>query len=250
MIKKVLIVSLLVMLSACSTLQNGLKNYVQQPEVTYKSISVGKVSMDAIELNPTVNIANKNSFSIPVSAVTYGLSLNNKQMLTGQSNDIGTLPANVDKDVNLSLVLTKESLGALQQLLFKEKKLEYLVKGSVTAMGIAIPFQKSATLYAPEIKIRDFKVVNATFNQLDILLSVDVDNQNNFSLPLDTLSYSVSSGSKALFNGNLKNNKIAAGKNNIELPLSIKPNDLYTSVFGMMANPKLPLHFEVNSPLF
>ncbi len=206
--------------------------------------------MDGIELNPTLNIANKNSFSIPISAVSYDLSLNNKQMLAGQSQEIGTLPANANKDVTLSLNLTKESLSALQQLLFKEKKLDYQVKGSVQTMGLAIPFEKSATLYAPEIKIRDVKVVNASFSQLDILLSVDVDNQNNFSLPLETLSYSVSTGDKALFNGDLKNNKIASGKNSLELPLSVKPNDLFSSLFSMMANPKLPLHFEVSSPLF
>ncbi len=79
---------------------------------------------------------------------------------------------------------------------------------------------------------------------------MDIDNQNNFVLPLETLSYSVSSGNKALFNGDLKNNKLAEGKNNLQLPLSIKPNDLFSSVFGMLASPKLPLHFEVKSPLF
>ncbi|HEY5715893.1 MAG TPA: LEA type 2 family protein [Psychromonas sp.] len=250
MIKKILVVSLLVMLSACSSLQKELKNYVQQPEVNYKSIAVGKVSMDGIELNPTVNIANNNSFSIPINAVTYNLSLNNKQMLAGQSEEIGTLPAKANKDVTLSLNLSKESLSSLQQLLFEEKKLDYQVKGSVKTMGLAIPFEKSATLYAPEISIRDIKVVNASFSQLDILLSVDVDNQNNFSLPLETLSYSVSSNNKALFNGDIKNNKIAEGKNNLQLPLSIKPNDLFSSVFGLLASPKLPLHFEVKSPLF
>jgi LEA14-like dessication related protein len=250
MIKKLLVVTILVMISACSTLQNELKNYVKQPEVTYKSISVGKVSMDVIELNPTFNIANKNEFPIPIDVVTYELSLNNKKMLAGETKEIGTLPANNAKDVTLALDLTQETLTSLQQLLFKDKKLDYQVKGSVKAMGLAIPFEKSATLYVPEIKISDVQVINASFSQLDILLSVDVDNQNAFSLPLETLNYSVSSGGKALFKGDIKNHKIAQGKNNIQLPLSIKPNDLFTSVFGLLLSPELPLHFEINSPLF
>ena len=250
MIKKLLAVSLLVMVSACSTVQKELKNYVQQPEVTYKSMSVGQVSMDGIVLNPTLNIANKNRFVLPISAVTYQLSLNNKQMLAGQSEEIGTLPANANKDVTLSLDLTKETLSALQQLLFKDKKLDYQVKGSVKTMGLTIPFEQSATLYAPKISIGDIKIVHASFKQLDILLSVDVDNQNDFTLPLETLSYSVSSANKVLLNGDLKNNKIAAGKNNLQLPLSIKPSDLFSSVFALLANPKLPLHVEVKSPLF
>lgn len=249
-IKKLLVIAAIVLMSACSTLQQELKNYVKQPEVTYKSISVGKISMDTIELNPTFNVANKNAYSIPIDTVNYELSLNNKKMLVGETNKVGTLPANSAKDIILSLALTQETLTALQQLLFKDKKLDYQVKGSVTAMGLAIPFEQSATLYVPEIKISDLQVVKASFNQVDILLSIDVDNQNSFNLPLETLNYSVSSGGKALFSGDLKNHKIAQGQNTIQLPLSIKLNELFSSVFSLLSNPELPLHFEVKSPLF
>jgi LEA14-like dessication related protein len=250
MIKNLIVVAMVVMVSACTTLQNELKNYVQQPEVSYKSIAVGKVSMSAIELNPTFNIANKNNFSIPIDAVTYDLAFNNQTMLAGETKSIGSLPANNAKDVTLSLDLTKETLTSLQQLLFKNKKLDYRVKGGVKAMGLTIPFEKSATLYVPEISIKDVKIVNSSFSQLDILLSVDLDNQNEFALPLDMLNYTVSSNGKTLFKGDLKNTKISTGKNNIQLPLSIKPNDLFGSMFGLLSNPTLPLHFEISSPMF
>lgn len=250
MSKNLIAVLIVVMLSACTTLQNELKNYVQRPEVSYKSISVGKVSMSAIELNPTFNIANNNNFSIPIDAVAYDLSFNNKKMLAGETKSIGTLPANNAKDVTLSLDLTDETLTSLQQLLFKDKKLDYLVKGGVKTMGLTIPFEKSATLYVPEISIKDVKIVNGGFSQLDILLSVDLDNPNEFALPLGLLNYTVSSNGKTLFKGDLENNKISTGKNNIQLPLTIKPSDLFGSVFGLMSSPTIPLHFEISSPMF
>jgi LEA14-like dessication related protein len=238
------------MVSACTTLQKELKNYVKQPEVSYKSISIGKVSMSIIELNPTFNIANNNNFSIPIDSVAYDLSFNNKKMLAGETKAIGSLPANNDKDVTLLLALTEETLTSLQQLLFKDKKLDYRVKGAVKTMGLTIPFEKSATLYVPEISIKEVKIVNGSFSQLDILLSVDLDNPNQFVLPLGVLNYSVSSGGKTLFIGDLNNNKIRTGKNNIQLPLSIKPGELFSSAFGLMSNPTLPLHFEISSPMF
>jgi LEA14-like dessication related protein len=250
MSKNLIAVLMVVMLSACTTLQNELKNYVQQPEVSYKSISVGKVSMSAIELNPTFNIANNNNFSIPIDAVAYDLSFNNKQMLAGETKAIGTLPANDAKDVTLSLDLTDETLTSLQQLLFKDKKLDYLVKGGVTTMGLTIPFEQSATLYVPEISIKDVEIVNGSFSQLDILLSVDLDNPNEFTLPLGLLNYTVSSKGKTLFTGDLENNKISTGKNNIQLPLTINPSDLFGSMFGLMSSPTIPLHFEISSPMF
>ncbi|MFT6927067.1 MAG: LEA14-like dessication related protein [Psychromonas sp.] len=250
MIKNLIAVLLVVMVSACTTLQQGLKNYVKQPEVSYKSISIGKVSMSAIELNPTFNIANNNNFSLPIDAVTYDLSFNNKKMLAGETESIGTLPANDAKDVTLSLDLTDETLTSLQQLLFKDKKLDYVVKGAVKTMGLTIPFEKSATLYVPDVSIKDVKIVNGSFSQLDILLSVDLDNPNDFTLPLGMLNYTVSSNGKTLFKGDLENNKIGSGQNNIQLPLTIKPGDLFGSAFSLMSNPKLPLHFEISSPMF
>ena len=117
-------------------------------------------------------------------------------------------------------------------------------------MGLTIPFEKSATLYVPEISIKDVKIVNGGFSQLDILLSVDLDNPNEFALPLGMLNYTVSSKGKTLFKGDLENNKISTGKNNIQLPLTIKSSDLFGSVFGMMSSPTIPLHFELSSPMF
>jgi LEA14-like dessication related protein len=250
MIKKLLVITMVVIISACSTLQKELSNYVKEPEVTYKSIAVGKMSMQAIELIPTFNVANKNNFSLPINAISYELLLNNKQMLAGESDDIGTLSANGEKDVSLSLDLTQETLTSLQQLLFKDKKLDYQIKGDVKAMGVTIPFEKSATLYVPQVKINDLQVNSATFNELDIVLSVDIDNQNDFSLPLEDVNYSVSSQGKMLFKGGLESQRIAQGKNTINLPLKLKPSDLFSNIFTLLLSPELPLKFEITTPMF
>jgi len=248
--KKLVVIALVFLVSACSSLQEELKNYVKQPEVTYKSISVGKVSMDLLELTPTFNVANPNAFSIPVDTISYELSLNNEKMLEGESAEIGTLPASGDKDVTLSIGLTQETLTSLQQLLFKDKKLDYQIKGSVEAMNIPIPFEESGTLYVPDITVRELKVANASFEKLEFLLSVDIENKNDFSLPLEDVSYAVSSEGKALFSGALKTTQIAQGSNNIEIPVSIKPSELFGSMFSLLLNPELPLHFEITTPLF
>lgn len=250
MIKKLLAITLLLQISACANLQQEINKFVKQPEVTYQSISVGKVSMQGIELNPTFKIDNNNSFAIPVDVVSYDFTLNDKKMFAGETQAIGSLAANNSKDVTLSIDLTQETLASFQQLLVKDKKLDYQVKGSVKAMGLVVPFEKSDTLYVPDISVADVKVVNASLSDLQLLLSIDVDNQNNFSLPLETLNYSVSTGGQFLFDGALNNQQISQGKNNIQLPLSIKLDTIFTSVFSILANPELPLHIEINSPLF
>tara|TARA_R110001583_G_scaffold38455_2_gene124284 strand:+ start:1749 stop:2543 length:795 start_codon:yes stop_codon:yes gene_type:complete len=250
MIKKLLAVAMLLSISACATLQEEINKFVKQPEVTYQSISVGKIAMDGIELNPTFNINNSNDFAIPVDIVSYDFTFNNRKIFSGETAEIGTLPAKDNKDVMLSINLNQETLASLQQLLLTDKKLDYQIKGSVKAMGLVLPFEKSDTFYIPEISIADVKVVNANLSQLNVLLSIDVNNQNDFGLPLETLDYSVSTGNQLLFSGALNNQSISQGKNNIQLPLSIKLNSIFNSVFDILANPQLPLHFEIKSPVF
>ena len=250
MFKKLLFVSSLAALSACSTLLDVAKDYVKQPEVTYKSISIGEVSTDRIALNPTFNVLNTNSFAMPVDNVSYELSLNNKKLVEGETDAIGTLPANSDKDVKLAFELTQDSLTALQQLLFKENQLDYQVKGSVNTMGLAIPFEQSSTLYVPEVSIADLEVINADFDKLDLVLTLAINNKNDFSLPLEDVNYAVSSNGSDLFSGALTSQKITEGASTITLPLIVKPSDMFSNVFALLMSPELPLHFEITSPLF
>jgi len=250
MIKKILVGALVLTTTACTTLQHELKNYLNKPVVNYKSITVGQLAIDSIELNPTFNVLNKNAFPIPINAATYELFLNNDKVLDGTTNSIGTLPANQNKDVTLSLNLTEETLISLQHILLRDKKIDYQVKGNVNIMGLPILFEKSDTLYVPELEVVDMQVVSANFTQLDIMLKLEINNINNFNLPLENIHYSVSSNRNILFNGDIKDQDIAKGSNIIELPLSIKPNTLFTNIFALINNPVLPLHFEINTPLF
>lgn len=250
MCKKLLSVALVVILSACSTLQKELNHYIQKPTVSYKSMAVGDISMQEIKLSPTFSVANKNNFALAINSVSYELFLNNKKMLAGESAEIGALPAQAEKDITLSVVLNQETMASLQQLLFKHKKLDYKIQGKVATMGLTIPFESAATLYVPEIKVADLTVERATFTQLNITLIVEIENQNRFTLPLNDIHYSLSSQGKRLFQGELQNQKIVQGKNNLQLPLTIRPNELFNNLFALLLNPELPLTFTIESPLF
>jgi len=250
MIKKLFIGVVMLTTTGCTTLQQELKHYLNKPSVNYKSISVGKIAIDAVELNPTFNVMNNNAFPIPINTASYTLSLNNKQVLTGVTNNIGTLPANQNKDFTLPITLTKDTLLSLQHILLKNKQLDYEVEGYVDVMGLTIPFEQSNTLFVPELDVIDMKVLNANFTQLDILLKLRVSNPNAFNLPLDDIHYTVSSNRNILFSGDINDQNIKAGNNTIELPLSIKPNKLFNNIFALLNSPVLPLHFEINTPLF
>ena len=250
MIRKLLVSVLILTTTACTTFQHQFKNYLNKPEVSYKSVSIKKLAIDAIEFNSTFNIINKNAFSIPINEANYDLFLNNNKVLSSTTDFLGTLPANQDKNITFPLSLTQGTLISLQHILLRDKQINYRIKGNVNALGLSIPFEQSNTLYAPHLSILDMEVIRANFTQLDIILKLKVTNSNNFDLPLENIHYSVSSNHNILFSDDIKNKNILKGNNIIQLPLSIKPNRLFPNLFALLNNPILPLHIEINTLLF
>lgn len=241
--------ALISVLSACSELQSMVEDNVEKPEVSYQSLSIGDISRDGIELKPTFSISNGNAFSVPVDSLNYELSFNQKRMLTGSTDAIGKIPAKGAKDVTLSVPLNKEVFDAFAELLTNNKKLDYVIKGEASILGFKLPFEKAATFYRPSISIGDFSVNKSSFKEVQLNLTLDIDNPNDFTLPLSSISYAASSGKKALFSGELTATQLKQGKNQLQLPVTLRPGDLFSSLFSMLKDPNLPLSFNVDSPL-
>lgn len=238
------------LLSACASMQNLLKGSVKQPTVSYKSIALGKVSQQQIELKPTLSINNPNGFSVPIDSLDYAMNINGKNMVNGKTDKVGTLPAGQSKDVTVGIALSKQTLKAFQDILFKEDKINYSIKGVAKVMGFSVPYQHSDTIVKPKISFADIKVGKASFSKLGMNLLLNIENPNSFSIPLDSLNYQIFSGAKSLLSGNLKGQQIKPGKNQISLPLSLRPSDFFSNVFSMMQNPNMPIGVKFNSPLF
>jgi len=247
--KHLAVASMVIVLAGCSSLQQ-ISSQMIKPEAAFKSLSVGQVSAKSIELLPVIAITNNSMLPIPVNSIDYQLSLNDQQLLNGMSKDIGTLPANGTKDVTLALALTNKSLSALQQLLFKNGEVNYLISGNINVVGFDIPFEKQDTLYLPKVSVSNISVGKANFKEVALTVELEVDNKNDFNLPLDNLSYRVSSNATALFEGALQKTALDSGSQRISLPIKIKPNMLFSNIFSLLSKPNVPLTIEIDSPLF
>lgn len=247
MFKKILLLVLVMTMTACANVQQLMKDNIKAPEVEYKNISVGKLTRTQVELKPTFSITNSNAYTIPVDALKYELSFNQKTMMKGEVDHIGDLPAKQSKDVILGINLTKETLTSLQEILLKDGQIDYVIKGEVEVMGFRFPFKKAATLFKPTIRLGKLAIKSASFKQVDMVVNVTVNNKNDFSLPLDLLSYSVTSGAHQLVAGDLKDQKIEQGVNQLQIPLNVNLSKLFSSVFSLLQNPKLPLTFNFSA---
>lgn len=240
---------LAVLLSSCGALKELIGDSVKEPTVNYKSVAFDKLSLDEVKLTPTFSVKNDNGFSIPLQKINYVLSLNNTQLLDGSVDKVGTLPANGSTELPLPLTLDKETMETFKNLLQNNKQIDYKVKGNVEVLGLKIPFEQANTFFRPEFKLGNFKVVNASMKKLEVMLSLNISNQNDFQIPLSGISYDVASKGKQLFSGKVADTKITKGETVIDIPVAIDPSKLVSSVFALLSNPEMPLDVNVKTPI-
>jgi LEA14-like dessication related protein len=248
--KRFFMTSAILLLASCATLEQQIKQHVKQPEINYKSIALGDITQETITLKPTFSITNPNLYSVPVNAVSYQLVLNEQQIVAGETSKVGSLAPNTPKNVTLDLAVTKQALDTFKQALFNDKRLDYKISGAVDVMGFSIPFTQSATLFVPKVSLDNISIEKANASEVTLMMRIAVNNKNDFVLPLDDITYAISTDSKSLISGKLSQQKITKGTNIITVPLTLKTTQLVTNLFSLLKNPNLPLAIKVQSPLF
>ncbi len=236
-------------LNACNTLTEVAKKNIKEPEVNYKNFTVGKVSSEGIELIPVFEVKNNNPFTIPLDKLDYALSFNEKTMLDGAIEDIGSLPANGSTEVPISFMLNKDVLASFKELLINNEKLDFEVTGKAKVLGLSVPFEKKDTFYRPKISFGKLDIGPASFEKLSATVNLTIDNPNSFALPLGAFNYNVSSKNKELISGEIDTKELKQGLNEIQVPIAIKPEELFSNFFSLLRDPDLPLDFSFDSPL-
>ncbi len=249
LLKSIALTLTLLILAGCKSLEQAVKTVVQKPTISYQTLSIGSLANDSVQLKPVFSVTNNNAYSIPIDNFSYQLSFNGANMLNGSSGAIGKLPALGSKNVELSIPVNKEVFRSFRELLLNNKKLDYTIKGSAQIMGFQIPFEKSATFYRPSFSLGKIKVKQASFENLVLETSLQIDNPNNFSIPLKDINYSITSGAKNIFSGAIVEKNISTGSNKITIPIQIQPKALFSNMLSLLSNPNLPIAVKVDSPL-
>lgn len=241
---------LIMLLAGCKNLEQFVNSAVNKPTVSYQSFSIDTGSNGNIIFKPVFLVTNKNAFSVPVDQFSYQLSFNGANMLDGRSSQIGSLPAFGHREITLDIPLNTEVLASFKELLVNNQKLDYSIKGDVSMLGFRLPFEKNDTVYRPTFSLGAMEVKNGSFNSVNLGLKLTVDNPNDFSIPVPHIAYSVKSRNQHLFDGKLENSVIATGNNTIEIPLTLRPGELFNNAFSLLSNPNIPLAIDIDSGIY
>ncbi|MCU7924442.1 MAG: LEA type 2 family protein [Candidatus Thiodiazotropha sp. (ex Dulcina madagascariensis)] len=207
---------LFTLLPGCSTFEQVMEG--QKPTVQVVGVKLTGLDFEGIDLAFDLKVDNPNPFPIDLAGLDYDLKLLDSSFLKGEQPMGLSLAADAGSRIKVPLRL------GFQQLMSTYRQLKHVDRAAYRldlGLGFDIPVLGKVRIpidyegdfplpRIPEVKVRSLHVQQLNMNGAKLLLQLEVDNPNGFSLLLERLNY------------NLKLNGFALGKGLLNQPLDIK----------------------------
>jgi len=92
---------------------------IQQPTVSFRSVSVEDLSPSGLTANFDIDVQNPNVFEIPVNGAAYKLSLSGIQVIEGEASSSGSIPAKGALPVTVPVRLQFEQILQAEKEILK-----------------------------------------------------------------------------------------------------------------------------------
>ena len=236
-------------LCSCSLINNfvgGAKP--RHPEVDFVGAKLTGLSFDAADLLFDIKIRNPNSVGLKMAGFDYNFLINDNSFVKGDKRDPLSIAAAGESVVQIPLSLSYVSIYQAFQSLRNQDVSNYQIKVGfsfdIPVLGVVnIPVSKSGEfplLKLPKVKLAALKLKNLSLTGADLLLGVQLDNPNAFSMLLNGLQYQFEVGGRDWVSGSTeKATQVAEkGQGVIEIPISLNLLEMGTSVYRLLAGDK------------
>lgn len=121
----------------------SLPSDFRQPQVTVRSVALRVVNGLSIDFDIVLNVANPNRTALSAKGLTYSIRLLGRQVVEGVANDIPTIAAYGEAEVNLSATTDLiTGLGLLNEMLARPSApLDYEFNAEID-LGVLYPTLK------------------------------------------------------------------------------------------------------------
>ncbi|MET0067298.1 MAG: LEA type 2 family protein [Candidatus Thiodiazotropha sp.] len=234
MLRPLLLIAVLLqlLLSGCSSLgEIGQVLEGQKPTARVEGLSLTGLDMNGVDIRFDVQVDNPNPVVIALKGLDYDLKLFGSSFLQGDQPMAMNLAAKGRTRVQLPVRLGFKQLLSSYEQLRNAREVSYALD---LGMGFEVPLLGRVRVPVtyrgrypipemPELSLRSLDVQRITLSGARLLLQLEVDNPNDFSLLLDQLDYRLKlNGYNA--GGGLTDQVIRvdkSGKGTLTLPLDL-----------------------------
>lgn len=238
------VISLLFMLSGCSTL-SGLGK-AQQPTASVTQVSFADISLQAITLNVHVRVHNPNPFAVQGAGLDLHMLINDNRLLSvAQPDNRMTLPARGHTDLILPLTVEYAALYRTASGLRGKNEVPYALQGhvriDVPVLGeISAPFQFNDTLpipRLPNVSLDSVQLVETSFSRVRLNVTLNMNNPNRFAIALNQLGFQLNANQRALAQADVGRMSLNGNQQQtVTVPISLSLAELGSALFRLLGS--------------
>jgi LEA14-like dessication related protein len=225
---------------ALTTCQS-ISSIIQEPKLSLKSVDIANINLSGIDLITHIDIENPNSFALPTPKIDWAVAINTNPFINGIFSGGKSINPREKVTVDFPINIPYDALyKTFTSLANNNKEAAYSI-----ALGLSFPlpvlenkvfpFNFSGQIPLPQLP----KLLSGTvgvakmdFSGLTLACVANIENPNNFPIPLPKMNWDYNvSGKSLLKSSSTKAGQIAAssaGAANFEI------NIAYADIFSVM----------------
>lgn len=248
-----------VLFSACSALRGLLgQATIQRPQVDFIGAKLTGLSFDKVTFLFDLKIRNPNSLGVKLAGFGYDLSINGSSFLKGTENKELDIEAQGETIFQIPLTLSYSHLYQVFQTLLQQDNATYHLKCDLSfdlpGLGLVqIPVSKQGDVPLPKlptVNVEKIELKRLGLSGADLLLGVQVDNPNAFSMIMEGMQYRLNINDQPWASGETGTRVqiTEKGQNLLEIPIFLNFLQIGQSAYQALAEGQ-PLSYQFQGDL-
>ena len=175
----------------------SLKQFFREPVVSLDSVKLATITMYGADLLCKIKIENPNPVDIPFPEISWELFINENEFIKGKILNNSSLKALGSTVVDVPLSLNYlEAFNSVKSLIGSSEaayKIALAARLNLPVLGELVwNFEHEGVfpvLQPPRLSNPSFKIDRLDFTKAELLFAMDVENPNEFELPMPKLDY-------------------------------------------------------------
>jgi LEA14-like dessication related protein len=187
-----------VLLSGCASLQRLAAGAFASPRLQFEKATMTALDLDGATVVLDFTLENPNDVAFRVASATWRLDAEGARVSEGQLPGGVTLPSRGKAPFAVTVRLRWADVARLTEQLQGKSEVAYRVAGVIrvdTPLGVVeLPYQHEGHLPVPRlpvVRLAGASVDVISFTELELELTLDVENSNHFMLPGATIHFDV-----------------------------------------------------------
>ncbi len=186
------------LLSGCASMQRLAASAIASPRLQFEKATVTALDLDGTTVVLDFTLENPNDIAFRVAGATWRLDVEGSRLGEGELPGGVTLPSRGKAPFAVTVRLRWADLARLTEQVRRQAEVAYRVAGVIrveTPIGVLeLPYRHEGRLPVPRLpalRLAGASVDVNSFTELELELTLDVENTNGFMLPGATLRFDV-----------------------------------------------------------